>query len=221
MRCLALLVCLAGATSFAHADASPSSRNGAAPVPFDDFHMHVSMLMNRCSIGGPYERGVARAWFLDHPGTYPRLLSLLDPSSPEYTTVVMEVLPLFGRADSVPPMERLLAEGSELTSWRAGELLGTNPHPAALAALLRQVRSTNKETLYGATLGLMNRRDASACPTLLAQTAKSAGSERHYYLFQAAGRLGCIARSRLEAVARDDANADLRQLAGRILRNEP
>ena len=220
---LALALAGFGAATVAHADASTADQRAPAPAQdqSDDFALHLGLLRSHCSLQPKSEHEQHVAWFLAHPESYPRLLAALDPKSPGFRFEALEVVLRFARADGVPAMERVLALGSELTSWRAGQLLGLHPHPSARAALLRQLGSPKKETLYGATLGLMERHDASVCPALLAESGKRAGTPSYFYVFQAAGRLGCIDRAQLEAVARSDGDADLRQLAQRILGNQP
>lgn len=203
----------------------PSDQRGPAPSPpppppEDEVTRNVHMLQLSCSLDPGIERARAIKYFVDHAAeTHPRLLALF--AGPERANAnLIQLLGHLGRPESVAPLERVLAEGTELRSWSAGTALGQHAHPSALAALVRQVRQANKHTVFGATLGLTARRDAKVCPSLLQLRGERTGDVR-YYLLQAAGRLGCLDRKEMATLAARDPSEDVRQLMGRILRNAP
>src|SRR5467141_3883494 len=84
------------------------------------------------------EHDRALAFLLAHADeAHPRLLALLGPQSAALPVAAVNALPLFGRADSVPVLEKLMREGAELISMSAGQALGRHSRAEALEALLR------------------------------------------------------------------------------------
>jgi HEAT repeat protein len=64
--------------------------------------------------------------------------------------------------------------------------------------------------------GLAARGDKAAC-TDLAAAMEHIDPRARYHAVQAAGRLGCLSRQQLEAIARDDRSEDIRVLAAEFL----
>jgi HEAT repeat protein len=121
-----------------------------------------------------------------------RLLSLLDVPADEAPLAVVELLPRFGRAEAVPPLARLLAEGGERTAWHAGQSVGLHPADEAMTALSAALGSTRPETLAGALGGALVRGDPVACPDVLPLLQHAAASIRERAAATAAA-LGCLA----------------------------
>jgi HEAT repeat protein len=210
---LALVAC--GTVARADTSAAQSRAGESAPVVMDEFERQFFELNNRCSLAGSL-RATAAQYFVDHAEqTHARFLAAAERTP---SAAVLMVLGRMGREESVPLLERLLAGGEELLAWDAGSALGANRTPAALGALLRQVGARDKNVVYGATLGLMARGDAAACPRLLRLAAEPRAGDVHYYLVQAAGRLDCWSRAQLTQIAAADRDPAVRDLATRLIR---
>lgn len=169
---------------------------------------------------GPHarEREHATAWLLGHADrAYPRLLARLDEG--RASVAVIELLPRFGRVESIPRLERLLV-GPEPPAWAAGQALALHPQPAAGEALRRAL--TNKEPAVGvvAADALATRSDHGDCAALVA-AAGAPDARLRYHAVQAAWKVGCLGREALEALVRLDGDADVRGLAAKLLENRP
>jgi len=158
-----------------------------------DVEHNVRMLLAPYRGGGhDRDRERALAVLLDHPDeAHPRLLALLEEMGPGANPApVIAALPLFGRAESVPALDRLLREGSEATAMSAAAALARHPLPAAGDALRAALRDDRAETAAAAADGLLERGDAAACPDLLA-ALEHPDREVRYRARQAADGLGC------------------------------
>ena len=146
---------------------------------------------------------------------HPRLLALIDPSG--YVPVAaVNALPLFGRAESIAALEKLMREGAELISMSAGQALGRHPLPEALESLLRGLEDTREETKVAAIDGLMTRGDKSVCKSL--QTVLDHQSyEVRYHAVRAAAGLGCLTAQTLQQIADHDSEKDIRDLAASLM----
>jgi HEAT repeat protein len=190
---LALALVAYGAVARADASTAQDRAGETSPPVMDEFDRQFFELNNRCSLAGSL-RASAAQYFVDHAEqTHARLLAAAQQTP---SAAVLMVLGRMGREESVPLLEKLLAEGGELVAWDAGSALGAHRTKAAFNALLRQVGARDKNVVFGATLGLMARGDAAACPRLLRLTTEERASDVHYYLAQAADRLGCSSRRR-------------------------
>jgi len=163
------------------------------------------------------EHDRALAFLLAHPDkAHPRLLALLDPAQPYVPVAAVNSLPLFGRAESLPVLERLMREGAGLSSMSAGQALGRHPQPRALQALLRGLKHDRDETKAAAAEGLLTRGDKAACQALRA-LLNHPSYEVRYHVVNAAGKLGCLARDELARIAGTDGESDIRDLASSLL----
>jgi HEAT repeat protein len=147
---------------------------------------------------------------------HPRLLDLLEGNPAALQApAILEALPRFGRAESVPMLERLLVRGEELVSRAAGRALGLHPAPEALAALLRGLRSPLPETVIAAADGLLVRRDRAAGEPLLGLMGHPDPVVR-YHVLQAAGGLGGLSPAELDRLQVRETDADVRGLLARL-----
>jgi HEAT repeat protein len=169
---------------------------------------------------GPHERERERAaaWLLDHAArAYPRLLAHLDEG--RASVAVIELLPRFGRPESIPRLERLLV-GPEPPAWAAGQALALQPQPAAGEALRRALASGEPAVGAIAADALGTRSDPGDCAALVAAIHAPDGRFR-YHAVQAAWKVGCLGREALESLVHQDSDADIRGLAARLLKELP
>jgi len=164
----------------------------------------------------PHRRARQRAinFLLAHADeSHPRLLAALraNPTALDAPSII-EVLPLFGREESVPLLEEIMSRGDEYASRSAGVALGQHPSPSALESLLRGLESHSNETLIAAADGLAARGDGSACEALRKLVRHHDAAVR-YHVVRAAGKLGCLGPDELAALAETDPDADVRALA--------
>lgn len=162
------------------------------------------------------EHDRALGYLLAHADeAHPRLLALLDPSG--YVPVAaVNAIPLFGRAESVPVLERLMREGAELISMSAGQALGRHSLPAAREALLRGLEADREETKVAAIDGLMTRNDKSVCEALHPLVGHQ-NYEVRYHAVKAAAALGCLTAEELREIAANDSEEDIRDLAASLM----
>lgn len=162
------------------------------------------------------DRDRALAFLLAHPDeAHPRLLAMLDPQG--YVPVaVVNAIPLFGRAESVPVLDKLMREGAELISMSAGQALGRHPHPESLTTLLRGLAHERDETKVAALEGLTTRGDRSVC-SALRPLLDHTSYEVRYHAVKAAALLGCLDAENLKQIAENDTEQDIRDLASSLM----
>jgi hypothetical protein len=184
----------------------------------DDVERQIRALV---SLGGHdadrRERDRAVAFLLAHADeAHPRLLALLDPESGYVPVSVVNALPLFGREEAVPVLDKLMRGGAELISLSAGQALARHPHSAALEALVRGLEDSRDETKVAAIDGLMTRGDKSVC-NALRKLLDEASYEVRYHAVKAAGNLGCLSSEMLRQIAANDVEQDIRELASSLI----
>jgi HEAT repeats len=166
---------------------------------------------------GPHqrERERAKAWLVANADrAYPQIAARMNEG--RASVAVIELLPRFERAESIPLLERLLLVGPEATAWTAGQALALHPHASAGEALRRSLASREPAVAVIAADGIGTRGDSSNCAALT--TLIDAPDARvRYHVVQAAGKLGCLAREALELLTRSDPDADVRDLATKLL----
>lgn len=163
------------------------------------------------------DRDRALAYLLAHANeAHRRLLPLLDPQAGYIPVAVVNAMPLFGRPESVPVLEKLMREGAELISMSAGQALGRHPQPESLAALLRGLEDNRDETKVAALDGLMTRGDKSVCPAVQHMLDHSSYEVR-YHAVNAAAHLGCLNSENLRHIAENDNEQDIRDLASTLI----
>ena len=168
---------------------------------------------------GPHqrERDRAAAWLVANADrAYPQILARLDEG--RASVALIEILPRFERAESIPRLERLLM-GSEATAWAVGQALALHPQPTAGEVLRRALGSPQSATAIIAADALATRGDPSDCAALATRLGAPHAGVR-YHVVQAAGRLGCLSRAALESLASSDNDADVRRLAARLLERQ-
>jgi len=164
------------------------------------------------------EREQATAWLLEHAErSYPVVLGRFDRG--QAGEALVELLARFDREESIPRLERLLP-GAEPPAWAAGQALARQSQPAAGEALRRALGHADPKVATVAADGLGARGDRADCTALVTHVT-STDARLRYHVVQAAGRLGCLARADLEALSREDADADVRALATRLLAEKP
>ena len=119
---------------------------------------------------------------------HPRLLALAASDAPP--PLALMALPSFGRAESVPVLERVLHEAPDPTTAVAAAALGEHPAEAARAALEAALAEPRRQVVLSAIMGLSQRGDAHACGALQA-LAGHADEEVRERAAAAARKLGC------------------------------
>jgi HEAT repeat protein len=185
-----------------------------------DAEVETQIMLLQSPFGDPphvRERERAGQWLVTHADrTYQRLLAMVGDATAG--PAVVELLPAFGRAESVPALEALL-EGPERIAWVAGQALARHSGSEALLALRRAVRGQGADVVIAAADGLAERGDKAACADLAAALGH-ADQRARYHAVQAAARLACLSRHQLEEIARSDASEDIRALAAEVLGRE-
>jgi HEAT repeat protein len=187
-----------------HRDAEVDEQIAMLETPFGD---------------GPHqrERERAAAWLVANADrAYPQLVARLDEG--RASVAVIELMPRFGRVESIPLLERLVV-GPEATAWAAGQALALHPQAAAGEALQRSLARPEPAVAIVAADALATRGDRNACPALV-RLIDAPDARVRYHVVQAAGKLGCLAREALEALARADADPDVRGLATKLLNKQ-
>lgn len=166
------------------------------------------------------ERERALAVLLAHPDqAHPRLLEILDQTASGIPpTAVIAALPLFGRPESVPLLERIMRTASEPAILSAADALARHPHPSAGEALVRGLRDQRPEMVAAAANGLLTRGDRQACAALVAVLGHP-DAEVRYHVLQAAAGLGCVPEERLTTIGNRDDSEMVRDLARRLTAN--
>jgi HEAT repeat protein len=208
---MALVVVLAAAC------ARPQPKEVRPVVDSTDTELETRIMLLQSPFGdGPHlrEREAAAQWLLEHAErAYPRLLALAGTGTAG--PAVVELLPAFDRTESVAVLEALLG-GPERTAWVAGQGLARQRGPEALAALRRGLRHRDARAVIAAADGLAARGDRTACPDLV-EAMGHADARVRYHAVQSAGRVGCLSRASLTALAEEDPDADVRELATKLL----
>ena len=79
--------------------------------------------------------------------------------------------------------------------------------------------SDQTHTVFGATLGFIERKDKAACEPLRDQLNRKDDSQR-YYVIQAAGELECLSVDELKKIAKKDPSKDIRDKASKMARGD-
>jgi HEAT repeat protein len=131
---------------------------------------------------------------------------------------VIEVLPHFGRPDSIALLESILLRGVELVSEPAGQALGRIDHPAAAEALRKGLRSTSPLVINAAADGWMLKDSKAPCLDLTALVTHPDPNVR-YHAIRAAAKLGCLGANDFKRLESEDTDPDVRALARQLLLN--
>ena len=152
----------------------------------------------------------------DADEAHPQLLALIDRPAGYVPVSVVNALPLFGRPESVPVLERLMLEGMELISMSAGQALARHPDPESLAALLRGLADNRDVAKVAALDGLRTRGDKTSC-SAVQHLLDHDSYEVRYHAVNAAAHLGCLNAEALRNIAANDSEKDIRELAASLL----
>lgn len=149
------------------------------------------------------QRNRAIEWALAHADVaHARLLSELSGPAAPNAAGLADVLPLFGRVDSVSVLERLTATRDEHTAFVAAHALARHPAAAARAALERLLASERESAVIAAADALLARGERESCVSLMRAVTSESRLVRLHVL-RAAALLGCISDGDLDALARD------------------
>lgn len=160
----------------------------------------------------------ALQFLLDHADeAYPRLLELIESNRASNPIALIEALPRFGRPESIPILEEILAQGQGTSSSAAAVALARHPQVGAREALLRGLTFPKAESVVAAADGLLSRGDRTVCKELL-KHLNPADSTVRYHSIQAAWRLGCLSPEELTRMANDDPDNDIREMASRAMK---
>ena len=165
--------------------------------------------------------GQALEFLLEHADeAHPRLLELLKSNRASNPPALIEALPRFGRAESIPVLEEILDYGQGSMTGVASLALARHPHDGAREALVRALASAKAESVAAAADGLMSRGDSSVCPELVKHLDQGDSIAR-YHVIQAAMHLGCLSPDALTRLANDDPDTNVRKLASRAMNMNP
>ncbi len=188
---------------------SPSADAGAASA---DGEVEAQL---RLALGphgsGPDLRERARAtdWLVAHADrAYPVVLARARTAP---AAGGLALLGRFDRAESIEVLAAILERGDPLAS-EAAVALGAARDAAALVALRRAASQSAEPVIVAALDGLRVRKDPAGCDAILPRLAH-ASAEVRWMAVHAGSELGCLDRTTLEALATDDADATVRDLA--------
>jgi HEAT repeat protein len=100
---------------------------------------------------------------------HPKLLAIAATDHPP--PLILLVLAAFGRLDSIPVLATALRDGDAPTSVVAASALARHRLPTAQAALEAALQGTSAQVAIAAAMGLAQRGDGAALPTLHAALA--------------------------------------------------
>ncbi|MFY9608512.1 MAG: HEAT repeat domain-containing protein [Blastocatellia bacterium] len=163
----------------------------------------------------------ALEFLLDHAEeAYPRLLELIKSNRASNPIALIEAFPRFGRPESIPVLEEILARGQGTATGAASLSLARHPQDSARQALIRALTFPKAESVVAAADGLMSRGDRTACAELVKHLNRVDSTVR-YHVIQAASRLGCLSSEALTRISNDDPDSDIRQMASRAMDMRP
>lgn len=161
--------------------------------PGDEIDMHIGFLLDPFGDEPHRRQHDASVRFLvaHSDEAYPRLVNALRSNPTALNApAIIEVLPLFHRAESIPLLKDIMFLDADQPSEVAGKALGYIPDEAARSALLDGLASENSHIISAAADGLMLRGDRSACPELKRRLAIKDSTARDH-VQQAITKLGC------------------------------
>jgi HEAT repeat protein len=181
-----------------------------------DQEVETRIMLLQSPLGGApheYERQQAADWLVTQAAhAYPRLLAGLTAG--RLGRAVIQLMPRFGREETIPVLERLLG-GSELFVEAVAQALALHPQREAGEALDRALARTEPHVIKAAADALVTRGDRTHCPALLAALKTPEPSAR-YHVLRAAGMLGCLQPADLAAMSQTDPDPDIRALAAQF-----
>jgi HEAT repeat protein len=185
-------------------------------IDIRDQELETRIMLLQSPFGGApheHERQQAADWLVAHAArAYPRLLAGLTAGM--LGRAVIQLMPRFGRAETIPVLERLLW-GSELFVEAAAQALALHPQREAGEALDRALARPEPGVVKAAADALITRGDRAHCPALIA-ALKTPEPIARYHVVQAAGTLGCLQPAELAAMSRTDPDPEVRELAAKL-----
>ena len=156
-------------------------------------------------------QNAARALLQLADKSYPRIIELLTTGAAANDLVLIELLPAFGRDDSVPLLSGILLSGRERAARIAGGALARHQSSLAEHALEAGLQSEIPEAIIASADGLLDRGDAQACRALISRASIDDATVR-YHVLLAATRLGCLNAPALQRMLDSELDADIREL---------
>jgi HEAT repeat protein len=185
-------------------------------IDIHDQELETRIMLLQSPFGGApheHERQQAADWLVAHAArAYPRLLAGLAAGM--LGRAVIQLMPRFGRAETIPVLERLLW-GSELFVEAAAQALALHPQREAGEALDRALARPEPGVVKAAADALVTRGDRAHCPTLIA-ALKTPEPIARYHVVLAAGTLGCLQPAELATMSRTDPDPEVRELAAKL-----
>jgi HEAT repeat protein len=197
-------------------------------IDIRDQELETRIMLLQSPFGGApheHERQQAADWLVAHAArAYPRLLAGLTAGM--LGRAVIQLMPRFGRAETIPVLERLLW-GSELFVEAAAQALALHPQREAGEALDRALARPEPGVVKAAADALITRGDRAHCPALITRgdrahcpaliaALKTPEPIARYHVVQAAGTLGCLQPAELAAMSRTDPDPEVRELAAKL-----
>ncbi len=121
------------------------------------------------------------------------------------------------RAVSIPRLERVLTEGSDLAAQSAARCLGTIGGKEAAAILLQQLPTPNPERERAVLEALGSTRDPRALPRLVEASRPERPTSTRRVAALALGRIGRLESARVLLELLEDVDPSVRQEAARAL----
>lgn len=186
------------------------------PMPPADPEVALQLAALHIRAGSPpdlRQRDRALAWLLENAArAFPVALAAAETAP--HDRVLLDLLGRCRRAEATPLLTRAFAVERTRSTAAAG--LGMSPDPAARAVLFAALLSADPREVIAGLAGLGASGDRAACAEITPRVT-AADAEVRWMAVEAGARLGCLDRAALERIAREDANADVRTLAGRHL----
>lgn len=151
----------------------------------------------------------------------PRLLELLESGESTNIFAIMDILPKFGRPESVPVLANVLADGEENVANEAALALAQHPLTTARDALVSALSSSNPIVVSAAADGLFAMGDKTACAALRAVHHHPNANTR-YHIIQTEAQLGCLSSDDLATTLNQDNDPDIRDMLTKFMdKNNP
>jgi len=121
---------------------------------------------------------------------------------------ILDLLPLFGGAESVPVIAAALISPDEMVAQYAGFALGRHPEPAAVEALRSALASPAPSVVAAAADGARVRGGHELCGALRTR-ADIADPTARYHVISAVLTCGCVSADERRALAETENDPDV------------
>jgi len=176
--------------------------------------------LGRFSSEHPHERDRALTWLLEHADeSRPALVELVRAAAPSAATrAALHVLGRMGHEPDVALLADVLARGDRSLTWDAAQALALHGAPAAMTALLENLRHADIDVGGAAAVALGVRGDERARPDLEALLDHPSETVR-YRAVHALKRLGARpSAARLAARYATEPSEQVRRLIAEVTR---